>query len=158
MGIAFSTAGMKVLYAMETTAGTRPTTGYKEIPDIKSTPDYNTEPNGIDVTTLSETVALQYVEGLRDYGSSLSFTANLTNELTTAWDAFCEAAETGEKTGLKPWIQIIHPKLTKAWFAPGSPVKMSMPTAETNAALETTVYIVPAGGGVWDTPSPEAEG
>lgn len=158
MGVPFSTVGMKVLYAIETTAGTRPTTGYVEIPDVKSTPDYNTEPNGIDVTTLTETEALQYVEGLRDYGSSLSFTCNLTNELTTIWDEFCEAADEAAATDKRAWIEIIHPKLEKAWFAPGSPVKMSMPSAEVNAALEITVYVIPSGGGVWDTPVQQAAG
>ena len=33
-GIQLSTAGVKLLYAAEATAGTRPTTGYEEISEI----------------------------------------------------------------------------------------------------------------------------
>ena len=43
-GIQLSTAGVKLLYAAEATAGTRPTTGYKEISEIKSIPELNPEP------------------------------------------------------------------------------------------------------------------
>ena len=39
MGIAITTAGITVGYAVETTAKTRPTTGYKLIPDLKEIPD-----------------------------------------------------------------------------------------------------------------------
>ena len=36
--IDLSTAGVHFYYAVETTAGTRPTTGYIDLPGIKSTP------------------------------------------------------------------------------------------------------------------------
>lgn len=35
-GIQLSTAGVTLLYAAEATAGTRPTTGYEKISEIKS--------------------------------------------------------------------------------------------------------------------------
>lgn len=38
MGIALSTIGIKVSYAVETTAGTRPTADYTHIPDLKVYP------------------------------------------------------------------------------------------------------------------------
>ena len=50
-----STAGVLVKYIVEETGGTRPTTGYTTIPNIKSTPDINPEPSGLDVTDLSAT-------------------------------------------------------------------------------------------------------
>lgn len=39
-----STAGMTLQYAVETSAGTRPTTGYTKIPEVKSMPSFNPSP------------------------------------------------------------------------------------------------------------------
>ena len=44
MGVAINTAGVTVGYAVEATAGTRPTSGYTVIPDIKSVPELNPSP------------------------------------------------------------------------------------------------------------------
>ena len=52
----FSTAGIQLGYAVEATAGTRPTTGYTNIPGIKSMPEFNPEPSSLEVTDLSDTV------------------------------------------------------------------------------------------------------
>ena len=52
MALEFNTIGVKVNYCVETTAGTRPTSGYTNIPDIKSIPDINLTPSNIDVTNL----------------------------------------------------------------------------------------------------------
>ena len=61
-----STAGMTLQYAVETSAGTRPTTGYIKIPEVKSMPSFNPSPNPIDSTTLEETEYMTYVQGLKD--------------------------------------------------------------------------------------------
>ena len=50
-----STAGVSVQYCVETTAGTKPTTGFTVIPNIKSIPDLNPEPSSLEVTDLSDT-------------------------------------------------------------------------------------------------------
>ena len=77
MGIALSTAGVTIGYAVEETVGERPTTGYKNIPDVKSIPEMNPEPETLESTTLAETEYKTYIEGLKDLGGALSFTANL---------------------------------------------------------------------------------
>lgn len=51
----FSTAGMYLCYAPEATKGTRPTTGYIRIHEIKSMPSFNPAPETIESTTLDET-------------------------------------------------------------------------------------------------------
>ena len=51
----FSTAGMYLCYAVEATAGTRPSTGFIQIPEVKSMPSFNPAPDTIDSTTLLET-------------------------------------------------------------------------------------------------------
>lgn len=56
MALEISTAGVALKYAVETTAGTRPTTGYTTVPNIKETPDFNPEPSTLEVTDLSDLV------------------------------------------------------------------------------------------------------
>lgn len=55
MGLAISTAGVTVGYAVEAAKGTRPTTGFKLIPDLKEVPEMNPEPETLETTVLSET-------------------------------------------------------------------------------------------------------
>ena len=50
---AVSTAGMLVKYAVETTAGARPTSGYTTIPGVKMIPAVFNEPNALQSTDLS---------------------------------------------------------------------------------------------------------
>ena len=50
----FSTAGMRLYYAVEATAGERPTSGLTKIPEVKSIPSFNPSPETIDSTTLED--------------------------------------------------------------------------------------------------------
>ena len=54
MALEFNTIGVKVKYVTETSAGSRPTTGYVQIPDIKSTPAIDINPSKIEVTNLED--------------------------------------------------------------------------------------------------------
>ena len=85
MGIALSTIGIKVSYAVETTAGTRPTTGYKHIPDLKSIPSINPAPNTADATTFDNLEYTSYVQLLKDIGGALEISANFTQKLFEVW-------------------------------------------------------------------------
>ena len=51
-----TTAGIKLKYIVEATAGTRPTSGYTEIPDVISLPAMDSAPEALECTPLSETV------------------------------------------------------------------------------------------------------
>lgn len=150
MGIALSTAGVIVSYAVETEAGTRPTTGYKVINDITSTPEFNVEPNGIDVTPLSETESKHYVQGLKDYGSALAFGALLTNELITTWNKVCSDAATGKRSDFATWFQIDHPDLEKSIFISADPSELGLPAMEVDSALTTSLYVTPNGAAIFD--------
>lgn len=54
MALEFNTIGVKVKYCVETTAGSRPTASYTEIPDIKATPAFDFNPAKIQVTNLTD--------------------------------------------------------------------------------------------------------
>lgn len=148
-GIPLSTAGVTVGYAIETTENTRPTAGYKAIPDIKEIPDYNPEPETHEATDLEETEYKFYVEGLKDVGGALGFLANFTSKLQSEWGGIVTAYEAAEKENKRMWFMIQHPKLPEAVFFPGQPSKMGLPGMSVNGILETTLYITPQGAPEW---------
>ena len=138
-----STAGMSLMYAVETTKGTRPTSGYKAIPEIKTMPSFNPAPNTIDSTTLAETEYMTYVKGLKDLGGALEYGANLTEDLIDFWETLLEEYDTASASGLSMWFAVVHPKLTKATFYVGEPAPIGFNEAAVGAMAETTLYITP---------------
>ena len=150
-GIALSTAGVKLWYAVETEAEKRPTAGYTHIPDIKEIPDFNPEPETHEATDLEETEYKFYVAGLKDVGGALGFLANFTEKLQTEWEGIVDAYEEAAAAGKRMWFQISHPKLPKAVFFTGEPSRMGLPGMSTNGVLETTVYITPTNAPAWET-------
>ena len=63
--INLSTAGIHLYYAVEETAGTRPTTksAYTDLEGIKSTPSLNPSPEALETTSLkSRIVAMSFCE------------------------------------------------------------------------------------------------
>lgn len=140
----FSTAGMSLQYAIEDTAGTRPTSGYTTIPEIKSMPSFNPQPETIQSTTLLETEYHTYVKGLKDLGGALDFGANLTDDLVTAWETLLTSYETAVTAGKAVWFAIVHPGLTKATYFTGDPSPIGINEATVGSMAETTLYITPS--------------
>lgn len=143
MAINLSTAGIQLLYAVETTEGTRPTSGYTRIKGIKSTPSLNPSPESLETTTLDETEYKTYIDGLKDIGGAIEFTFNLTEELITAWDALITAYEAGKAANKATWFTIVVPGLTKSFYFTGNPSSMGLPETSVSSVLEITNYITP---------------
>lgn len=157
MGIAISTAGTKITYAWETTAGTRPATGYTIIPDIKEVPALDSAPEALDTTTLYNEKYKTSIDGLIDLGGNIGLTANLTNEFQTAWEAFCAKKTENKKKDCCAWLQVNTPGLNKALFIPCYPVDLGSPARSVNAVLEATAYITPCGDLKWEQPVDTSE-
>lgn len=138
----YSTAGMYLCYAVEETKGTRPTSGYTQIPEIKSMPSFNPAPETVESTTLLEIEYKTYVEGLKDLGGALEYGANLTADLIETWEA-CNAAHDALTDGKAMWFAVVHPKLEKATFFEGDPSPLGLNEATVGGMLETTLYITP---------------
>lgn len=147
MAINLSTAGIHLYYAVEETAGTRPTvkTAYKDLAGVKSIPSLNPSPETLETTTLNETEWKTYIDGLKDLGGALEFTFNLTQDLVTMWDTLMEAYESAKATNKATWFLIDIPGLTKGLYFPGSPSSMGIPEAAVSSVLEITNYITPTG-------------
>ena len=146
MSVAIHSKGITLKKAVEVTKGTRPTTGYTQVARLRSMPDFNEAPNGIDVTELDETQYKQYISGLSDPGGAKPFHANLTDDLMDKWETLRTAYETGqaaENGPLETWFEITHPKLAKSFYFRGEPAPMGFSAAEVDNALEIDVYITP---------------
>ncbi|MBQ9298753.1 MAG: hypothetical protein IJ223_07035 [Clostridia bacterium] len=150
MAINLSTAGIHLYYAVESTAGTRPTakSAYTDLVGVKSIPSMNPAPDTLETTDLNQTEYKTYIDGLKDLGGSLEFTFNLTQELVTMWSTLMEAYEAAKATGKATWFLIDIPGLTNGLYFTGNPSSMGIPEAGVNAVLEITNYITPTGAPV----------
>ena len=110
-----STAGIKLYYAVETVAGTRPTSGYVEIAGIKSIPEFGSEPSQLETTTLNATTWRTYVAGLRDTGGAIGLTFNDNDTFQTAWETLKSAADTAKASGLATHFEYVVPGKTDAF-------------------------------------------
>ena len=132
----FSTAGITVKYSAAQ-GSTHPTSGYTVIKGIKSTPDFNPEPSTLQVTDLSDLEYHRYIAGLKDVGGAVSFTANLTTEFKTAWDALVTAAD-----GNTVWFEIAIPNFESFYFA-GIPSPLGVSAFEVDAVAEINAMVTP---------------
>lgn len=139
-----STIGMKVFYAVEQTAGTKPTaaSAYTQIPGIKEIPGLGEEATAIDVTPLEELEFMRYVAGLKDTGGNIAFVANNTNAFQTAWTTLVSAYQTGIADDKNTWFCITHPNLENAFYFTGEPVNLGLSAASVNEALNANANVV----------------
>lgn len=150
---AISTLGITVGYAVESTAGTRPTSGYTLIAEIRDIPEIGNVPDALDATPLEETVMRRYIKGLADTGGVITLTANMSDALQTAWSSCVSAAETAYETGKACWFEIKSPKLAKSFFFSGMPVELGYAGSAVNAVQDASLNIMPNGVDAWQTKS-----
>lgn len=138
-----STAGIIVAYAFETTANTRPTTGWTHIPGIKSIPSLNEQPNMIDTTTLDELTTRVGIPGLKGLPTGTNFTASWTDALIKQWADIMSKYETAKSGGKQMWITVVVPGITDAFYFSAIPSALDLPAAGVEAAAEIDIYITP---------------
>lgn len=149
--IDLSTAGVSVQYAVESTAGERPSSGFKKLAGIKSIPDLNPEPGSLETTTLDEIEWRTYIPGLKDIGGALPFGANNTEQFQTDWAEMVDVSETANKDGKSLWYAIVVPGLTKAFYFAGRPSPLGLSAVEVDSVLEVDGYITPTKVDGWQT-------
>ena len=142
-GIPITTAGTQVAYAIETVAGTMPTTATL-IPDIKEIPDLNPQPESLETTDLSCTEYKTYTDGLKDLSGANSYVANLTSLLEKVWAKMYEEYKTAKAGGKALWIYIVTPGLqTAAYTASVAPLGVN--GRAVNSVNEINCYITATG-------------
>lgn len=147
MAINLSTAGIHLYYAVEETAGQRPTakSAFKDLEGVKSIPSMNPAPETLETTTLNETEYKTYVDGLKDLGGALEFTFNLTQALVEMWEELMDSYEAAKAANKATWFFIDIPGLTEGLYFTGNPSAMGIPEASVSSVLEITNYITPTG-------------
>ena len=154
--IYLSTIGVKLKYAVEATAGTRPTSGYTELVGVKSIPSMAPAPDTLETTTLNETEYKTYIPGLKDLGGALSFTFNLSQAIKDTWEALMTAYTTAKESSKRTWFEIVVPGLDESLFFPGEPSNMGLPEMGVNEVAEVENSITPTGEPTWASPSTAA--
>ena len=141
MALEFSTIGVKIGYAVEATAGTRPTSGITNIPDIKSIPGIELTPSRLDVTNLVDRYR-RYISGVMDAGDDIALTGNLTASLKSVWASLVSAASAAWASGKSTWFEISIPGFDSFWFA-GIPSEMGFQEMGVDAVAEASLHIIP---------------
>ena len=139
MALEIASAGAKIQYAVETVSGTRPTTGYTAISNVKTIGALDATPATYDVTDLSDLEFKRAIPGLKDVGGDVPLTANLTQAFLTAWAALVDAAEAGAANEQNTWFEVVIP----SYYFKGIPVPLGLNEINTDTALEATAHITP---------------
>lgn len=151
MALEFNSIGVKVKYCVSSSGTTRPTSSYTEIPDIKSIGDIAMQPNQIEVSNLVDQYK-RYIPGLKDVGSDIQLTCNLTNALKTAWAACVTAAEAAWASDKSTWFEIAIPNFDSFYFA-GLPTEMGISGINVDSVVEAQLHIIPNQIAGWATAS-----
>lgn len=141
MALEFNTIGVKLKYCVEASAGSRPTTGYTNIPDIKSIPAIDLTPSKLEVTNLIDKYR-RFITGVLDAGDSIDVNANLTATLKTAWASLISAATSAWASQKSTWFEISIPNFDSFYFA-GIPSEMGVGELGVDAVAEASLHIIP---------------
>ena len=141
--------GLQVSIALETTAKTRPTTGYYKIPMATALPDMDWENDTIDTTSYDNLVNHSYLPGLKDTGGLLSIEANFSTFGIKMWDALAQtvAADTAGKVA---WLMIDIKGTETKYFIPVIPAETGVPDAPVNDKISINYNFTAAGDVVKD--------
>lgn len=154
-----STAGIKIQYCIEATAGTRPTTGYKEKESSATLKiaEYVTGISGLtaeyeqyDVTPLAETERHRFVKGLQGNDGNLSLSCNINPTSRTDWGLIVSAYEalTGGK-GM--WFCFSLPGDTVGAYFRCIPCPMGFPDVEAASAVQGAIQLIENEYAGWQT-------
>lgn len=145
-----STAGIHVGYAIEATAGTKPT-AFIDIPNPKSIPDTNPDPSTYDVTSLNDTEWKRYIDGLKDAGGALAITFGMSQVFLDMWEGICDEYDAGKDDNKRMWLEFYHKRLDKGFFFTCTPTRMGWAASDVDSAWDTSVSVTPTGEIGWAT-------
>lgn len=152
---AISTAGMLVKYAPESVAGTRPTSGYTELPGIKALPALGDSINTLQTTPLSATKNHTYIAGLADSGGAMQLTVNDAPAFRSAYATMYSAFTSAQSGGKGFWLEYVYPSAysMSSFFIPVELAPLGFGGAEVDAVLENMLNVIPGGDYLFSTKS-----
>ena len=133
-----STVGTLLGYAVETTAGTKPTT-FNLLNRINSIGEIPVETETIDASALEDKVE-KSIEGRGSTGGTYDVVVNATNETIEEWETVIEEYEEAKAAGKEMWFEEYYPALEKAFYTKAAPpAKIPKPAADQNGLLTITM-------------------
>lgn len=150
MALEITTVGAKVAYCWETTAGTMPTTGYTELPDVNEAPEFDLSLETIDASNITDKIT-RYVEGRQDPGGDASYTLNHTNAVITAWSGLVTTATTNYPLGKRLWWAYVYPDASDAYFWCGRPLALGSSGIQQNSLSTIPAHCAVNEIGGWKT-------
>ena len=145
-----SSANIKISYAVETSAGVRPTSGYKEKESgaTLKIAEYVTGISGLtadfeqyDVTPLAEQNRHRFVRGLQSNDGSLSLSCNINPTSRADWTAIVEAYQ-ALTDGKGMWFCFTLPGDTQSAYFRCEPCPMGFPDVESASAVQGAVQLI----------------
>lgn len=122
-----STIGIEFGYALEATAGTKPST-FTKLTRINSIGGIDLETEQIDASALEDYVT-RYIAGRQDTGGSWPVTVNPTDDTIAEWTTLINAYQNRADKNLSMWFVVWSPYLTKSFYIVAEPPKM-LPMSE----------------------------
>jgi len=148
------TVGARVKYAFETTAGTRPTSGYVTLQNVTQAPEVKLSLNTIDVSNTQDKIS-RYVPGRQDPGGEKEFTINHTDEGVNEWNTLVALAETKKASKLRLWFEYRYPNSNLSFFFCATPQQLGNSGFGGNEASTLSGSVVFEEYGGWDDHSTE---
>ena len=139
-----STVGAKVMYAVATTTGTRPTTGYIELAGITKAPEIDLSTEALESSNLSDKTK-RYIPGVKDPGGEKSFTANNTSAFRTLWETFATEAATAFATEKETYIAYVVDGDSDAYYWTGIPQELGHDGLEKNNIVTCSPKVICTG-------------
>ena len=135
--VALSTIGVIFGWAVETTAGTKPT-AFKEIEECISIGGVELTSDKLDATPLKSTKK-KYIKGHEDTGGELTTTFNYTDTFEKQWNEMYAAYKTAKASGLAMWFTAYHPSKKNANFYIVEPGSIPAPEYAVGNVLQVTI-------------------
>ena len=135
-----STVGSLTGYAVETTAGAKPTT-FKMLHRINASDEIAIETETIDASALEDMIE-RTIAGRGSTGGTFGVTVNVTDETITEWETLIQEYETAKTAGKAMWYEEYFPSLEKAFFTKiEPPTVIPKPAREQNGLLTVTMTL-----------------
>lgn len=135
-----STLGGKFGYAVETTAGTKPTT-FIWLPRCNDISEITLDTETIDASAIEDPQS-RYVAGRQDTGGNWDVTFNFTNETIPLIKKMMTDSAAGLAENKRTWFEVWFPNLDDAFYVIGQPgSKIPLPAVAQNELLTGSISI-----------------
>ena len=144
MSIPIHTAKMAVKWCKESSAGSRPTSGYKTLDGVKEIAADNDAPNTIQTTELKDWPAHTYIPGLRGGNGALGITVNDYAAFRTSYADLLSDYASAKADNKALWIEFAYPPDSgmDSYYFTAIPSELGFGGAAVDGVVENVAYLI----------------